>query len=445
MYSQHTSTMPTCLYMASGGAASLDASKDLDVPPGIIQAQQKPSQSTLFAKTASSHMGTSSEGTMSSNQSELTSPSASLPPDYMPYYMRDQLAARAAGLGGQRTQRAESQQSTQTTPARSVLGYAPVQVMPESSQQLANQQKGLPKQDNSSGQVQGLPSMPQPAHSLQMQQASQSLGARTVLVTPLAPSARSSRAAGQPSQPSSAAPLSKQDPLLGVAPDHRDSLSKVHQPEALRLHDRDALDCSASPYGPDQSGAAWQHQGLDGHQSSLPSLKQAASQQHSIQASPAPLLQAKEALPSNNPDQRSLPSRQPAPQSPFKPDRQSGSVPVSYQAQMPQLPLHSSMPQQLLSVTELEGKQQGRDSPALRSMGASSTAARGKPPPGFLSISRGNSSPLQDGQVSDFGAAQLATSQLGASQAEAEIAPVPGQVPHAQQHQEAHQVRRQRL
>ena len=449
MYSRHTSTMPTCLYLASGGAASQDISKDLDVPPGIIQAQQKPSQGTLFAKTASSHTGTSSEGTMSSNQSELTSPSASRPPDYMPYYMRDQLAARAAGLGSQGqpsdTPRAESQQSTQTTPAKSVQGYAPVQVMPESSQQLANQQKGLPKQANSSGQVQGLPSMPQPAHSLQMQQASQSLGTRTVLVTPLAPSARSSWAAGQPSQPSSAAPLSKQDTLSGVGLDHRPGLSQLRPKASRLLAHGAALNCNASQQIPDESSAAWQHQGLDGHQTSSHALGQAASQQHSIQSSPAPLLQAKQALPSNTLDQQSLPSRQPAPQLPFKPDRQSGSVPVLNQAQMPQLPLQSSMPQRLLSVTELEGKQQGRDSPALSSMGASSTAARGKPPPGFLPVSRGNSSPLQDGQVSDFGAAQPAASQLGAFQAETGIAQVPEQVPRAQQHQEAHQVRRQRL
>ena len=360
----HTSQMLTHLCMATGGTASQDICKDLDVPPGIIQAQQKSSQGTLSAKTASSHIGTSSEGTMSSIQSELSSPSASLPPGYMPYYMRDQLAAKAASLSMQGqpsdTPRAESQQPKQTTPAKSVQGYAPVQVMPERSQQLANQQKGPPKQDNSSGQVQGLPSMPQPAHSLQIQQASQSLGARTVLVTPLAPSARSSRAAGQPSQPSSAAPLSKQDPPPGVGPDHRPSLSKLEPKTSSPLAHGAALNCSASPHLPDQSGAAWQHQGLDGQQSSLHVLKQAASQQHSIQSFPAQSSQAERALPSNLPEQRSLPSRQPAPRLPFKPDRQSGSVPISNQAQVPQLPLQSSMPQGLFSVTELEGKQQGR-------------------------------------------------------------------------------------
>ena len=354
MYSRHTRTMPTCLCMASGGAASQDISKDIGVPPGIVQAQQKPSQSTLLAKTASSHMGTSSEGTMSSNQSELTSPSASLPPDYMPYYMRDQLAARAAGLGSQGqpsdTPRAESQQSTQTTPAKSVQGYAPVQVMPERSQQPAIKQKGLPTQGISSGQVQGLPSMPQPAHSLQMQQTSQSLGARTVLVTPLAPSARPSR--------------------------------------------------------------------------------------------------ARQALPSNPAEQQSSPSGQPAPQVQPMPDGQSGCAPALRQARPQQLPTHSALPQRLLSVAELEGKnlaQQGRDSAALSSASAGSTAARGKPPPGFLPVSWGKGSPPQDGQASGPGASQPAASQLRASQAETGIAPVPEQVPRARQHQEAHQVRRQRL
>ena len=425
--------MLTCLWMGSGGTAGRDIRRDLDVPPGIVQVQQKSSQSTLFAKTASSHMGTSSEGTMSSNQSELASPSTSLPPDYMPYYMRDQLAAKAAGMATQGqlndTPRAESQQPNQTTPAKSVQGYAPVQVMPESSQQLANQQKGLPKQDNSSDQIQGLPSMPQPAHSLHMQQASQSLGARTVLVTPLAPSARSSRAAGQLSQPSSAAPLSKQHPPPGLGPDHELSLPKLHQPEASRplAHDRDALDRSASPHLLERSGAALQQQGLDGHQSSLHALKQVASQQHSIQSSPAPPSQAKQALPSMSPEQQGPPSGQSASRLQAEPDRQSGCVPALKQAQLQQLPLRSSLPQRQLSVTELEGKvlaQQGQDSPALSSVGAGSTAARGKPPPGFLPVSRGRLGPSHDGHASGPVASQPAMSQLGASRTETQAAQV---------------------
>ena len=445
--------MLTWLCMASGGTASQVICKDLDAPPGIIQAQQKPSQSTLFGKTASSHMGTSSEGTMSSNQSELTSPSASLPPDYMPYYMRDQLAARAAGVATQGqpndTPRAESQQPNQTIPAKSVQGYAPVQVMPERSQRPINQPVGLPEQDNSSGQVQGLPSMPQtaqPAHSLHMQQVSQSLGARTVLVTPLAPSARSSRAAGQPSQASSAAQLSKQHPPPGLGPDHQLSLSKVqHEASTPLAHGRDALNCSASRHLLEGSGAAWQQQGLDGQQSSSLALKQAASQQHSIQSSPGPPSQAKQALPSSPPEQRSLPSRQPAPQVPFKPDKQSGSAPGFNEAQLQQLSLQSSLHQQRLSVTELEGQtglaQHDRDDPARSSVGASSTAARGKPPPGFLPVSRGNGSFLQDGQASGPGASHPAMSQLGASQAEAQAAQVPEQVPPTEQPWGASQVR----
>ena len=244
------------------------------------------------------------------------------------------------------TPRAESQQPDQTAPAKSVQGYAPVQVMPERSQQPVNQPRGLPAQDISRKQVQGLPSMPQPAHSLPAQQLPQSLGGRTVLVTPLAPSARPPR--------------------------------------------------------------------------------------------------ARQAAPSEPPERQSSPSGRPAPQGQFKPGRQPGCAPALQQAPPQQLPLQFPQPQQLQSVTELEGKtvaQHGQDSPARSSGGASSTAGRGKPPPGFLPVSRGKGSPLQDGQGSDSRVSQPAMSQLAASQAETQRAPLPEQVPSAEQHQRADQVR----